>query len=540
MENIQVRRIGSVFCVSLVIVGLFTSLLSISGCADDSEKAAAEIRKAASKATQDYSATGEYDKAYGKIKGALKTYGSKAGDKAANGQIVAGSISRSQGSKLEATLSQFADDTNALIGKLSGCIVDSILIDAKVAAFDKLVTLADKESSTLKDILEGDSGLNAQLKDQLDKKAQLEKLKADLQSRHDALVDQRTDNQAKIEVKIKAAELTSGDELVKLEDEAYGLVKENNKLHIQIQKLSDEIELTDSKLQLASIIALKYQENVDELKESLSVMSSASGRIDPLKEQLANAKLLAEQQNAKLNAVIEQIKTSVADSQVRAKEAADLYEQAITHYKSVRSRGVSKQIADHELAECYAAVADMYSSVIRRQGHFSLRIMYFTEAGFEAANDVLMSLAGECVKTKDADKQKAYDNYDLAIKGYADLRKATRDSDTACAIAKNQALAFYGKLTLADLLEDFDTSNLINEAKNALIEEIKECDPDYEQSSVVARLFKGDVNYVPTLPIIEVKAPVVEETAPTGDGMGGPGMPGDPMDMMGMPVDPNS
>ncbi|MCK5000817.1 MAG: hypothetical protein KAS23_14845, partial [Anaerohalosphaera sp.] len=460
MENIQVRRIGSVICAKVVIIGILTSLVTISGCGDSPEsKAAKQVRQAADEATMHYQATGDFEKSYMTIQSALSKYGSKAGGKANSGYIVAGDLAFTEARKLQLSLSGMTEDTSRIVGKLSDGVVQNVFVNDNKMTFENLVSLANTEADKLKEVLDGDFGLKARLKDKQSEMQSLGQQRAQLQSKFDSLIEQRSQNQINADSKIKAAELVSGDQLVELEKQAYDLIRANTKLHIDIQQLSDQIELIDAKLQLASLMVQKYQEGVDQILESLEKVASTTDRIDPLKEQLDQAKQLVTAHESEMKDLTAQALTSLAAFEEKTQEVTDLYEKAIGHYKSIRTRDTAKQMADHQLAECYVAVADMYAVKLRDQNHLLARIQLLANVSDGVIKEALTGFAGEFTKNTEAPKQKAYENYDLAIAAYKDLRSSmSRDPETARALAKSQALAFYGKLTLADMLADYDTS----------------------------------------------------------------------------------
>lgn len=529
------RQIESVMNTKAIVIGLILSMCLLPGCGDSPEnKAAKELRAKADKATEIYNISGDFDKAYKLIQSAIKQHASKAGAKADPAMLAGGNLVFNHAQRLKLNIGNQTEPASKMVDDISDAVIQLVLLQMQQTAFDGLRSVTDEEVLQLNNALSGD-GQTTGIKGLLLKKnvrlEQLELQKEELKTELDVAKAQENELQHQAEEKFRLSEKSTGDEKVQLQKQAYDLLMEKSKYYMTIQKAADSIELLDGEMTVVSKLISGIEKNIDLLENRRTEMSDTD-RIDALDTELAkgNEKILQQEDRiADLAATLESLLNSYNE---KIEETATLFEVAADdYYKRTRGRGPAQQVSQLQLSESYAAQASLLNEDLRYHSHLATRLQSLANAAEGRTESLLNMIVSKSMQKVTQAKDKALENYDLAIEGYKNLRTSIRgDADASCLMAKSQVLALYGKMALADFVGEYDIADQAEAASTELIAEIIECDAEFPKS-VTQRLFTGELSYTPSLPVIVASATVVS-AAPTE------AIPGDTG--MDFGVDPNS
>jgi hypothetical protein len=134
--------------------------------------------------------------------------------------------------------------------------------------------------------------------------------------------------------------------------------------------------------------------------------------------------------------------------------------------------------------------------------HLSTRLRSIAAGAEGSSADMLNRFAIECAGRGSDYSKKAVEYYDLSVDTYSKLHKriARGKDEFACDVTKNYILALYGKITLAELLEEYDIVDETAAQAEELMEKAQTCDPAFTVS-ITSRLFTGDLEYTPALAV---------------------------------------
>ena len=504
----------------MTVAGLMLTVFIFSGCGESSDsKAAKEIRKSAAEATELYGRTGDFDEAHKIIQKALGTYAGKASTKADPGYLAAGNIALTHAQRLQLSLSDMTAPASGKVVFISDGVIQLAYLQAKQTTFDSLLKVTDNEVAQLQNVIgrQGQTrGLTGQLSAVNARIAQLTSDKNALEAKYEQAKTAENDLQKQAEEKLKLAEKATGTEKVQLQKQGYDLLLSKTPYYITSQQASDRIDLLENEIAVAAKLSENMRAEIDDLSTRLSEMSSTA-RIDALKSELKTVTDQISLQEEKLLAIAGDLEILLNSYYDKVEEIAGLFQMATdSYYKKIRGRGAVSELSDIQTAESYLGLASLCAGDIRFQSHLSARLQSLAAVAQGRTESALGIIVSKSLQQITSGKDKALESYAAAIDGYGKARKSIRskDKDVPCSLAKSQALAMYSKMGLEDFLGDYVIAEQTEAAANELMIEIAECDPDFT-NSVTQRLFAGDLQYTPAMPIMELAASTTKDV-PTG------------------------
>lgn len=371
---------------------------------------------------------------------------------------------------------------------------------------EKMLAIQDSEIVELNALLNGtpdQPGLHARLARVRSEMATLMREKQAIQEEKDAVQSVIDQTQARSESLLKQADLASGDEKLRLQQQAYALQLERKDDYVKTQSAENKIAVLDSQIALVQQQIQSFESNILETSAGIEALETAESRRLLKQQQAEIDQLLSEQQKA-INEQADVIKTALAAYRQAADAVIETLERTAEHYQRVRSGdaglpAVVRQADSH----AYAAMACAAQLMFLRETATRL-------AGTLAAADetLVRGLAERLPLNADPDPeqiQKMIALFDLADQAYEEAmalaqRLSTRSKEAAVSVLKSRLLMIQNKMQLADALAQYELAS----QTQTRLEELKQLGQEYGSLftlSETVRLLDQGLTFVPSLPV---------------------------------------
>lgn len=488
----RLRNISIFLCVALVV-------LIIWGCSDKPEREASkELRSETSKALLESQREDDYEKIRKDLRVALGR-NSAAGSGADGARLVSGDLAFEQAQQILLGLDDYTRQIDDLAGIISSATRELNYLVIEQGLTEGLLLSTDSEIAELEKVIEGD-GASGGMQQQLGQlNAQLVSLEREKQ-KYAEQVQQAQDSansiQQQADEKFRQAEQATGEQKVKLEKEGYALLLAKDV--IEAQDALDKIEVIDNKIATIKPLADKIMEDLGAIEDRIEAIKNGAER-NELKAHLSSIKRQIAESNQNISNLIVQLDTSQDAYQDQIDSALELLEQSVKDYKGIKTK-TSRDEVSARMAESYFWGGTIAVKNVRNQKYFVSRINSIALAAEGAAASALGAMSQKYTQAAGEYAQKAMENFDLCLGEYDKIKNtASKVSDEFAAAVKNaQLLALYSKINLADLMGDIDTAASTLTQAEEIMAKMRESDANFDKS-IVARLFSGDVTYVPNL-----------------------------------------
>lgn len=501
------------FLLAFCAGGVF---LYLTGCSDNPEaKAAKEMRKKTTDAVEMSVGNKEYKNGKEQIQSLLEPNRSKVKGLTKDAALLAsGNLALAQGQQMQAELGlktlQVQQNADALEKTLRDA--EQFLIEKEKV--ESLLKSSDEQVSHLQQLLDGDGqkeGLRKQLELAESDMQKLSSGKAALeedQQQTQAILDEHQTNADDLK---RQAELASGDQRLKLEQQAYTILQQCKDYYTKVQSIENDLGLLDSDITLGQVRVDGLTQSIQNIQQQIEAIEASQVRVS-LKQQIQEIEKNIADGRERLGSLSSTFNTAMSAYREAVNQICTVYDEAVSEFSKVASRDAGF-ITAVRLADSahYAAVTN--SSLIRTQKYLANRFKTLLDSADEQFRPLLQSqlqLAQE-INAEDANKTfayfdrsiEAYDNALSAVSGLSrNLKQEDRSKaqDAECSLMKSKLLALHSKMQLADLLEEYDLANSTETALNELIQKGTELGVCFTQSEAMNVVEKG-LKYFPSLPL---------------------------------------
>lgn len=507
----QVCSIKAVRCILGVVAVVFIGIVAGTGCSDKPENKSKQQLQQATQKALDRASDGMFlentgdegesvdvlDEAIGDLDSAIgkNRQGKSALDSA---KLAKANLIFDKAQKMHAKLCDYAlpiTEATKSIVSVNNRIGDlkyqqqrlSGLIDANV-----------QQISVLNELVTGGlsgEGLN---KAYQEKAAELKKLNDELASlvkKRQTLLDEANDLQLKADQKLRDAQNASGDQRLSLSTEGHDLTSQSNHKQVQAQKLTNNIQLLQSNIEILSPLAEKLQNDLSAAQQQIKSISD-SPDFAALRTQLSDVKQQLQKETNGIGTSVTSLTDAKNEYLAKADEIIEVFSSAVEEYDGVKSSTL-RGAASEKVAVCCYWKASVCAEKIGVLKNFT-EILGSVSSALAEAGSVNVGTLTESANTQISEIGKtAFENYDLAVEKYSSV---SGDSGYTCAVSKRHIIALCGKLNLAEWLGEYEVSDKAAEAIETLSEKIEACDPDFSRS-LTAKLLDGKSDFVPVLQI---------------------------------------
>lgn len=441
-----------------------------------------------------------YAKAREKVKSALSE-GQRARVNVDPTLLISGNLTFEQAWQMWSFLSADAkpmaktvDDISAIIHEISGLLTERDKLENLLGALDVEVGQIEANISGGGDNV----ALEEQLADKMDRLDQLRKRLDDLASQLQQARAVESEIQQRADEKFRQAESATGSEKLKLEREAYEILRGRKDTVLRNMTVVDQIENAEDQVSVVEPVMTKIEANLNAALSRLDEIEDSARRseLQQRLDDVADAIPQSQQQINRLATLLQQDRQVYSES---FNEIMALMEQACSDYKKVRAESAA-MAAKVRLVDCYFQAANMSLGSMNLHDTISLRLD--SMAAFAEDMNVLGETA-ETFTTAGTDySAKAVENYDEAIKIYDSLNKSSRrlGEDFACDVTKNYLLALHNRISLAEILGDNETADTLLAKVDELLEAAEKFGAGFTKSAT-ARIISGEMDYIPVLAV---------------------------------------
>lgn len=478
------------------------SFFAVTGCSDDPEnQAAKKLREQTNKALETAMA-GDFEKARKGLKSAIRQ-GSASGAQAEPAMLASGNIAMDHASVIETQLVEFSEPISALLDKVSSAAREISRMQIEAEKVEELLRTSDESIDQFSKLIIGTAqkpGLEEQLADSHSQLRRLQDQQDELLAQQQEAQDIADSIQVQAEEKLRQADAAQNDEKLQLQQQGYKLMLSKKESLSKVQEKEDRIIELDSQISMVKPIVEKLHADLNSVQQEIDNIQNSLQR-SSLKRQLTDIRKNAENIESRISALIQALKNAHTEYDKILEQVDSALDEAVKNYKKIKSQSV-RDIAAMRLAQCHANRASIAANCMYFHQHLSTRLRSIA-AGVEGSSaDMLNRFAIECAGRGSDYSKKAVEHYDLSVDTYSKLHKriARGKDEFACDVTKNYILALYGKITLAELLEEYDIVDETAAQAEELMEKAQTCDPAFTVS-ITSRLFTGDLEYIPALAV---------------------------------------
>ncbi len=478
------------------------SVFAVTGCSDDPEnEAAKKLRQQTDKAL-DTARTGDFEKAQKELKIAIRQ-GSVSGPEAEPAMLASGNIAMDHANVIEAKLAEFSEPISALLDQVSSTAREISRMQIEAERSEELLRTSEEHIDQLSKLIIGTAqkpGLEDQLAVSYRQLRQLQDQQDKLFVQQQEAQDIADSIQAQAEEKLRQADAAQKDEKLHLQQQGYDLLLSRKESLSQVQETDDRITELDGQISVVEPVVEKLQADLNSVQQEIDNIQNSPQR-SAMKSQLTGIRENIESAQNSISALRQVLKNAHAEYDKFLEQLDSVFDEAIKNYKKIKSQSV-RDIAAMRLAQCYADVGSVAADCMYFHRHLSTRLRSIA-AGVEGPSaDTLNRFAIECAGRGSDYSQKAMEYYDLSVDTYSKLHKriARGKDEFACDVTKNYILALYGKITLAELLDEYDIVDETAAQAEELMGKAETCDPAFS-ASITSRLFTGDLEYTPALAV---------------------------------------
>ena len=361
-----------------------------------------------------------------------------------------------------------------------------------------LVEVNDEMITKLNELLDGSietDGLKPVLAEKTSKLEELNAKFTSLEKQKEQLHSDAMKLQKQANETLLKAQNAAGEQKVALSKAGLDLTSQSNHKLVEVQKIGNEMELVQSKIDIVKPLIEKMQGDVAAAQAQIASIQD-SPDFARLKGQLNTVKQSLGKTNGEVSSVIGNLEQAKSQYIQKADEVLAVLAEAIEAYEQVRA-APAREFASEKIAVCYFWNASVNAEKVGMVNHYS-SILESVKSAVDEIGTVDVDRLIASAKTESVGFGKtAFENYDLAVEKYDSV---SGDSEYNCYITKRHILSLYGKLMLAEQIGEYDISDKTAELIEPLVTEVQECDPDFSRT-LVSKLIDGKTDFVPVLAI---------------------------------------
>ncbi len=513
VENVQVRsvRISTVVTVVLALV----LGASLPGCSDSpEEKAARELRSSVDKTLGQMSAATltpaqgsadiDYVSIYAQSRDRLNIAmqkGRVAGSTEAGARLASADLALAQAEHLRLKLSEKTGPVDKLLTEAFDCAGRISELQAQRGSLNNVLESMDCHVSQLRAIIDG-SAEQSSLKEQLNvvnvKLAKLLQSKGLLEEEARASRQVLDSIQARADEKMTQAETASGDEQLALKQQGYQLMLSRRKHFVKMQQAIDQARLVQSDIDIVQPQVLKINADLQSAQSRLDAAENQPNRPE-IDEQLKQIAGEMSAQVGRVSALADELKNAQTAYALTVQQIEDLFVQAVTDYDGVSSQRVALTAATG-IADSYlgnAITAAQAATFYKQTGG---RLGAIASVDDKMIAPAFAELIEQFSVAQPRYVAKASGYFDAAIGQYEKVHGQTPGGEVGTSVTKSYLLALYGRMLLAESIEDIDSADATYGKAEKLVAQAVEADPAFSRS-VVLKLFEGLEGYVPQMEV---------------------------------------
>ncbi|HIJ71288.1 MAG TPA: hypothetical protein HPP87_07990 [Planctomycetes bacterium] len=484
-------------CFFVVCIAGFLS----AGCSDNPEnKAAKQLRQNAQKAL-DTAAKGDIEKAARDMQAVLKD-APAAGPAAQPFLLVDADIVFEKAQRKKSELAGVAETAGAALDEISLQAERISRLTFQKERLNHLLDATNREIEQLFGSITGDSqspGIEEELAAAGEELSRLEELKVGFEQQRQAAQDSINAIEQQADRKLREAESAYGDEKLRLAQAGYDLLLTRKSHFLDAQAAADQIRSIESQIEIVKPLIQKLQSDLVSVRKRIDDLKNAAHRQDS-KVQLADADRQIEEHAGRIAWLTTDLKKLQQNYSNTVDEAVSLFQKAADRYKKVKAQSVRKS-ASASLADCYWRIALARLDGMKFHFSFSSRLNSTAGALESSTSNTLGDVASQYERAGSEYAQKARESFNIATDEYSKLQKRFGGRDEfACNLLKNYMLTLYGKMSLAEFLDEQSVVDEVLTQADELMEKASDCDPAF-QSSVTAALFDDSVRFVPSMTV---------------------------------------
>jgi tetratricopeptide (TPR) repeat protein len=365
-----------------------------------------------------------------------------------------------------------------------------------------------EEMNHLGKLVNGAAGLKEQLEIV---QAKLDELQAQQdqrlaqQEQTQAVLD---DYQSRSDDLLRQAELTSGEERLALQKQAYAILMDRKDDYIEAQALEDAVESLDVQIALAQSQADSLEGSITRVQARISEIETSPTRT-AIGQQLREIGQTLSVRQQQLAADAKAIVDELAVFKDAAQDVSSIFEEALSEFEKVRSRGAAF-IASLQLAESYHRSAAAHAAVFSLQLDTSERLNDMINTAEPVFADILRESLSHVLSVDPAQSERVIALYDQAIEAYEKALAGAAGQDAKSSVLKSELLAVDSKMRLADRAGLPEVAEQADMKRQELMEQGQEYGVSFTQSET-RKLVEFGINYTPSLPVnLEVLAEELE------------------------------
>ncbi len=478
------------------------SVFIVTGCSDNPEnKAVRKLRQQTDKAMET-ARSGDYEKAKKELKNAIRQC-SVSGAQGEPALLASGNIAVDHAGVIKAGLVEFSESISSLLDKVSSTAREMSRSQIEAERVEGLLKSSQEHMDQFSKLIIGtaqEPGLEDQLADSHNRLRQLQGQREELLARQEEAQDIADDIQSQADEKLHQADAAQKDEKLRLQQQGYELMLSMKESLSEVQATDDRIMELDGYISVVKPVVEKLHADLNFMQQEIDDIGNSPQR-SAMKKQLAGIRKNVENSQSRILALTRALKNAHSEYDNILERVDSVHEEAVKHYKKIKSQSV-RDIGGMRLAQCYADRGSTSANCMYFHQHLSIRLRSIASGVEGPSADTLNRFAIECAGRGSDYSKKAMEYYDLSVEMYSKLHKrvARGKDEFACDVTKNYILALYGKITLAELLDEYDIVDETVAQAEERMEKAKVCDPSFLVSTT-SRLFTGDLEYTPALAV---------------------------------------
>ncbi|MBL7215857.1 MAG: hypothetical protein ISS71_09295 [Phycisphaerae bacterium] len=507
------RRNYKYFILSVLVLCGVGLLLPLAGCTDNPENAdAKEIRQEMADALK-MAAQGADDEtllsAKNKVQSVLVRHQKAKGLTKDAAVLTSGNLALARGRRMQGDLDLKVPPLRNTISSFEKILRSSEGLLLEKERIEGILSGTQQEVAELEQSLNGtaqQAGLKQQLDDVQEQLNQLQNQKKQEQAQQDKTQAVLDDYQSRADGLLRKAELAGGDEKLKLQKEAYAILKDRKEYYIEVQASENKITALDDQIELVQSQVDGLEQSIQETQQRIDAIGTSRTQIG-LKQQLREAEQTLSVNQQQLAGVAERITNELDVFRNESQAVCGVLEEAVAEFEKVRSRDANFT-ASLQLAESYHQAALVCSASIRVQMDTSERLEDLLAMADPAFADLLEGKLPIVMTIEATESQRAMDFYDKSIEAYQKAFDAAGEigQDAQCSVLKSQLLAVDSKKKLAYRLNLLNIAEQAETQVNELMEKGQEYGVSFTQSET-RKLVEFGIDYTPSLPVnLEVLA----------------------------------
>jgi hypothetical protein len=482
-------------------MGVVWTLLVAVGCSDDPEtKAAKTVRKQTAEAVNASLKERDYAGAQQKVMAALEQ--NRTGGLTQDAALLAsGNLALANGRQMQADLGSKIQPLNISMEALEKNLrrAEQLLIEKE--RIMGLLAAGDQEIAELKQVLEGDGGLQKQLEQANARMTELNSQKDAVQVEKDKAQAVLDDYQARADALLRQAEVAQGDEKLNLQKQAYDLLEQRKEYYIQVQGAEDSLTNLEGDIALVQGRMDGANRGIDEIAQRIAAIESSENRT-ALKQQMSQNEADISDSQQRMARAADEATAGYRACQEMTDRISAVFEEAAAEFEKIHS-GDATFAAAVRLAESAHRAAQVGAASVKVQLELVGRFQNLTETADPNIVSSVQSRFAIQPQVQAERKQKILGRFDRAIETYENaLTMAGAYGQTAeCNILKSQLLAYHDKMQFADMCGDFELATKTETAMMELIKKGTEKGVCFTQSEALKMIENEGLNYMPSMPL---------------------------------------